>query len=76
MVRATGVGAMPPDRVGVKTGLLATGGRGPVEADVVEATGVWDSAEYLAPEESATLCTMPAGERSPSARAVIWTWYP
>jgi hypothetical protein len=55
MVRAAGVGATPPDRVGVKTGLLATGGREPVEADVVETTGVWDSAEYLAPEESATL---------------------
>jgi len=49
---------MPPERVGVKTGLLATGGRG---AGV--GAGACDSGEYFDPDESATRWTMPSGER-------------
>jgi hypothetical protein len=63
---------MPPDLVGVKTGLLATGGRGPVDVEPEE-MGAWESDEYFEPEESATRWIMPSGVRWPSARAVIWT---
>lgn len=59
----------PPDLVGLKAGLEATGGAGPedgVEAALLE--------EYFAPEASATFFTMPSGVRSRSDRAVIWTW--
>lgn len=52
--RRAGAGAMPPDLVGVKTGLLATGGRGALDVEA-EAMGACDSAEYLEPDESATL---------------------
>jgi hypothetical protein len=61
----------PPDRVGVKTGLDAGGLGGPDAAG-----GGAELEEYLAPEASATFCTMPSGVRSESDRAVIWTWYP
>lgn len=62
---------MPPDLVGVKTGLLAMGG-GPVDVEPEE-TGACESAEYFEPEESATRWIIPSGVRWPSARAVIWT---
>lgn len=73
--RATdGVGTeMPPDRDGVKAGLVATGGRG-LAAGVT--AGPCDEAEYLEPEASPTRWMIPWGVRSPSARAVICTWYP
>jgi hypothetical protein len=53
---------MPPDLVGVKTGLLATGGRGPVDVEAEE-MGAWESDEYFEPEESATRWIMPSGVR-------------
>jgi hypothetical protein len=59
----------PPDRVGLKAGLEVTGGGGPDDGG-----GAALPAEYLAPDASATFCTMLSGVRSRSDRAVIWTW--
>jgi len=61
---------MPPDRLGVKAGLEATGGGG-LEAGVT--AGPCEEAEYLEPDASPTRWIIPSGVRSPSARAVIWT---
>lgn len=66
---AKGLNPAPaPDLVGVNAGFEATGGGGPEDG------GGALPAEYFAPEESATFCTIPSGVRSRSDRAVIWTW--
>jgi hypothetical protein len=58
-----------PVLVGVNAGLLATGS---VLGTAV--TGEARSGVYFAPEASPTFCIIPSGVRSPSERAVIWTW--
>jgi len=58
----------PPTLLGMKTGLDATGGAGPLDW-VVAAPPL-----YFEPDESATFWTMLSGVRSLSDRAVIWTW--
>jgi hypothetical protein len=67
--RAATVGLARLDVVGVKTGLVFTGGGGALEPVFSELP-----AEYLAPEASATFRMMESTSRSLSERAVIWTW--
>jgi hypothetical protein len=59
---------VPDDRVGLKAGLEAVGGGGPLDGGGAELP-----AEYFEPEASATFWTMLSGVRSRSDRAVIWT---
>lgn len=71
-VAGIALGPSTPVLFGVNTGLVATEGL----EDTL--TGGWasEAAEYLAPDASATFCTIPSGVKSLSERAVICTWYP